>query len=101
MGPNSDGRGLGCRAGLEVSRSFPGPEKPRRIRYSVTDGTVDTVCDNESLLGALATPSAATAAELIIGLIPEQNVFRQMKRYQPIADYMREQFGIEICGSRW
>jgi phosphonate transport system substrate-binding protein len=49
-----------------------------------------------SLLSALAMPPAATAAELTIGLIPEQNVFRQMKRYEPIGEYIRERTGLEI-----
>jgi phosphonate transport system substrate-binding protein len=49
-----------------------------------------------SLLSALAISPAATAEELTIGLIPEQNVFRQVKRYEPIGEYLREQTGLEI-----
>lgn len=30
------------------------------------------------------------AAELTIGLIPEQNVFKQVKRYQPLGNYLEE-----------
>jgi len=30
------------------------------------------------------------AAELTIGLIPEQNVFKQMKRYKPLGKYLEE-----------
>ena len=45
---------------------------------------------------ALASASTAAAADLTIGLIPEQNVFRQMKRYKPIADYIRAETGIGI-----
>ena len=41
-------------------------------------------------------PRAASAAELTIGLIPEQNVFLQMKRYEPIGDYIREQTGVSV-----
>jgi phosphonate transport system substrate-binding protein len=48
------------------------------------------------LLLLLATPSIATARELIIGLIPEQNVFRQMKRYEPIAEYVQTRTGMKI-----
>jgi phosphonate transport system substrate-binding protein len=44
----------------------------------------------------LASFSTAAAADLTIGLIPEQNVFRQMKRYEPIADYIRRETGIGI-----
>ncbi|MEC4676863.1 MAG: phosphate/phosphite/phosphonate ABC transporter substrate-binding protein [Nitrospirota bacterium] len=34
--------------------------------------------------------------EILIGLIPEMNVFKQMKRFQPLADYITEQTGIKI-----
>lgn len=33
---------------------------------------------------------------LIIGLIPEQNVFRQMERYEPLAAYLSQRTGREI-----
>jgi phosphonate transport system substrate-binding protein len=48
------------------------------------------------LLSVLGMSPVASAQDLTIGLIPEQNVFRQMKRYEPIADYIREQTGIRI-----
>ncbi len=38
----------------------------------------------------------APGRTLLIGLIPEQNIFRQHERYQPVADYVREKTGIEI-----
>jgi len=31
-----------------------------------------------------------------IGLIPEQNVFNQRKRYEPLADYLSKKVGVEI-----
>lgn len=34
--------------------------------------------------------------ELIIGLIPEENIFKQMDRYRPLADYLSEKLGIRI-----
>jgi phosphonate transport system substrate-binding protein len=40
--------------------------------------------------------SAAVAEELTIGLIPEQNVFLQKKRYDPIAAYIEERTGVKI-----
>jgi phosphonate transport system substrate-binding protein len=46
-------------------------------------------------LVVVSSPTAAVA-DLTIGLIPEQNVFRQMKRYKPIADYIRQETGIGI-----
>ena len=33
---------------------------------------------------------------LVIGLIPERNIFKQLERYQPLADYLRGRTGIEI-----
>ena len=36
------------------------------------------------------------ATELHIGLIPEQNVFKQIKRYKPLADYIEQKIGITI-----
>ena len=53
-------------------------------------------CALLSCLFVPATSSTAAAQELTIGLIPEQNVFRQMKRYEPIADYIRGETGLRI-----
>jgi phosphonate transport system substrate-binding protein len=36
------------------------------------------------------------ASELTIGLIPEQNVFEQMKRYKPLGEYIEKKSGIGI-----
>jgi phosphonate transport system substrate-binding protein len=36
------------------------------------------------------------ADELTIGLIPEQNVFKQMKRYMPVGEYIQKRTGIKI-----
>jgi phosphonate transport system substrate-binding protein len=33
---------------------------------------------------------------LVIGLIPEQNIFRQMERYKPVAEYLRKKTGYKI-----
>lgn len=35
-------------------------------------------------------------AEIVIGLIPEMNVFKQMERYRPLAEYLAEQSGVPI-----
>jgi phosphonate transport system substrate-binding protein len=42
--------------------------------------------------------SSATlyAVELTIGLIPEQNVFKQVKKYQPVGNYIEKKTGIKI-----
>jgi len=40
---------------------------------------------------------ASQAKEKItIGLLPEMNVFAQMQRFQPLADYLSQEIGIEI-----
>lgn len=38
----------------------------------------------------------AGAAELTIGLIPEQNVFKQKERYKPLGEYIEKKTGIKI-----
>jgi phosphonate transport system substrate-binding protein len=35
-------------------------------------------------------------AELVIGLIPEQNIFRQLERYEPLAAYLLTKAGVDI-----
>lgn len=44
----------------------------------------------------LVFSAAAAARELKIGLIPEQNVFLQVKRYEPIGRYIQQQTGVRI-----
>jgi phosphonate transport system substrate-binding protein len=34
--------------------------------------------------------------ELLIGLIPEENIFKQMDRYRPLATYLSEKLGIKV-----
>jgi phosphonate transport system substrate-binding protein len=38
----------------------------------------------------------SSAEELTIGLIPEQNVFKQFKRYRPLGNYIEKKSGIKI-----
>ena len=40
--------------------------------------------------------SVSHAAELTIGLIPEQNVFKQMKKYKPLGEYIQKKSDIKI-----
>lgn len=40
--------------------------------------------------------SRSIAEELRIGLIPEQNVFKQMKKYDPLGRYIEDKTGIKI-----
>ncbi len=41
-------------------------------------------------------PTVLPAKELIIGLIPEQNVFDQVARYKPLQEYLANKTGIDI-----
>ncbi len=34
--------------------------------------------------------------DLLIGLVPEQNIFKQRKRYEPLADYLSKKVGVNI-----
>ncbi|MBI5676601.1 MAG: phosphate/phosphite/phosphonate ABC transporter substrate-binding protein [Nitrospirae bacterium] len=38
----------------------------------------------------------AYSSELVIGLIPEQNVFKQLERYKPLGEYIEKKTGINI-----
>lgn len=34
--------------------------------------------------------------EILIGLVPEENIFKQMDRYRPLAEYMSKKLGIKV-----
>jgi ABC-type phosphate/phosphonate transport system substrate-binding protein len=36
---------------------------------------------------------------LLIGLIPEQNIFKEIGRYLPLADYLFERVGVTISST--
>lgn len=45
------------------------------------------------------TPSPSVEAQgktLLIGLIPEQNIFKQIDRYEPLTEYLSQKTGIQI-----
>jgi phosphonate transport system substrate-binding protein len=48
------------------------------------------------MLGLLLSAGPSFAGELNIGLIPEQNVFKQMERYEPIGRYVESKTGIKV-----
>jgi phosphonate transport system substrate-binding protein len=79
------------RPGRGGLRAGAAPGDRRRLQRAAT-----APCVALALLFVLGLSSTAGADELTIGLIPEQNVFRQMKRYEPIADYIRERTGVKI-----
>ena len=48
------------------------------------------------LVMVLAVAGRSHGTELTIGLIPEQNVFKQTARYQPLGDYIGKKTGIKV-----
>jgi phosphonate transport system substrate-binding protein len=44
----------------------------------------------------VSTQQKTSARTIVIGLIPEQNLFRQMARYEPLADYLSEKTGTQV-----
>lgn len=45
-------------------------------------------------LVALAIP--CLAQDFVLGLIPEQNVFKQVERYKPLAKYLSSKLGVDV-----
>ncbi|PLX42657.1 MAG: hypothetical protein C0608_02130 [Deltaproteobacteria bacterium] len=48
------------------------------------------------ILFSLFPLSWASSAELVIGLIPEQNVFAQLERYEPLGKYISSRLGMPV-----
>ncbi|MFQ6078477.1 MAG: phosphate/phosphite/phosphonate ABC transporter substrate-binding protein [Thermodesulfobacteriota bacterium] len=46
--------------------------------------------------GAASSTGLRREKPLLIGLIPEQNIFKQVERYEPLADYLSKKCGIGI-----
>lgn len=51
-------------------------------------------CGDQDSQNSQDMPAVKTT--LSIGLIPEHNIFRQKERYQPLANYLKDQAGIAI-----
>jgi phosphonate transport system substrate-binding protein len=45
---------------------------------------------------SLPPEAGAREENLVIGLLPEMNVFKQRQRFEPLAAYLSEQMGIEV-----
>ena len=43
-----------------------------------------------------SAPKTAPRPKLVIGLIPEQNIFKQLERYEPLAGYVQRKTGMRI-----
>jgi phosphonate transport system substrate-binding protein len=44
----------------------------------------------------LAPVNAMAEEEFLVGLIPEENIFKQIKRHRPLAEYLTERLGIKV-----
>ena len=44
----------------------------------------------------VSSKNVPEAQQIVIGLIPEQNIFRQVDRYQPLVDYLSSKSGLAI-----
>ena len=44
----------------------------------------------------VSTSSAPKVRQVVIGLIPEQNIFHQIERYQPLADYLSSKLDLDV-----
>lgn len=48
------------------------------------------------VMAVLNCGTADAQQELLIGLIPEMNVFKQMERFKPLAAYLQEKIGLSV-----
>lgn len=48
------------------------------------------------ILSVLTCGTAAAQKELLIGLIPEMNVFKQMERFKPLSAYLKDKTGLPV-----
>jgi phosphonate transport system substrate-binding protein len=55
-----------------------------------------TGCTETEMTSPKDKKSPIKESILLIGLIPEQNIFEQIERYEPLADYLSEMIGINI-----
>ena len=49
-----------------------------------------------ALFASLASGADRQRESIVIGLLPEMNVFKQKKRFAPLADYLSEHMGITV-----
>jgi len=54
-----------------------------------------TACDRTETVSS-KKPETGPGKTCLIGLIPEQNIFKQMERYQPLADYLSREVSVAI-----
>lgn len=63
------------------------------IKTLLTQGFVTPIL----LAALLALPGAGKAEDgLVIGLIPEENIFRQVEKHRPLEAYLSEKLGVKV-----
>ncbi len=55
--------------------------------------SISTGCSRTETIPQKKTPVRQV---ILVGIVPEQNVFAQMERYQPLADYISKKLGAKI-----
>jgi phosphonate transport system substrate-binding protein len=55
-----------------------------------------TICIILLAVAILAPANVMAQDEFIIGLIPEENIFKQVKRHRPLAEYLTEKLGMKV-----
>lgn len=77
---------------------MPNPAKENDIMYFVAPRPTTKIIFVLLLASALSLLANTSQAkeEITIGLIPEMNVFAQMQRFQPLADYLSKEIGIDV-----
>ena len=43
-----------------------------------------------------AQPQPAKEKSILIGILPERNIFKQMERFEPLAQYLSKKIGINV-----
>lgn len=71
-------------------------QSPRARRSTELPRTGSGIILTALLLFFLCLSPSARSAEITIGLIPEQNVFEQMARYEPIGRYIQKRTDIKV-----
>jgi phosphonate transport system substrate-binding protein len=77
-------------------RALPSVAKINRRRFAMRNLTRLLMLG--CILSLVSFPPAVRAQqkEILIGLIPEMNVFKQRERFKPLADYLTKKTGVKV-----
>ncbi|MBU0730429.1 MAG: phosphate/phosphite/phosphonate ABC transporter substrate-binding protein [Proteobacteria bacterium] len=48
------------------------------------------------LIALQVNPAVSRGEEFVIGVLPEMNVFKQMERFRPLAEYLSDKIGVDV-----